>query len=249
MLRSRTSSAVSLALAACGLAPLASPAYAGPPFSTDDAAPVDAGALELIGFWQRTALATDEETTSGLDVTYGVTRDLQLTAVIPHHRISSGDRGFGDVEVGAKYRIIAEGATGHAPDIALAGTLRLPTADTGWGAGKLGGSVGIWTHKRLTNWSLFGGGNYVFNPGSGNRDYVMAGAGLTRRLSNQLTVGVEIYHQTPGIREGLATARVALGGTVALSDRVTLMGSYARGLYRPAQTGRHAVYLGVMVVP
>ena len=70
-------------LGAAGVVLLAAPAFAGPPFVTDDPQPTDFGHYEIYAFTAGTATRGDIGGTAGIDFNYGAAPDLQLTAVIP----------------------------------------------------------------------------------------------------------------------------------------------------------------------
>jgi predicted CXXCH cytochrome family protein len=50
--------------------------------------------------------------------------------------------------------------------------------------------------KDFGKWTTYGGGGYGFNPGPGNRDYWLVGWQLQRQITNKLTLGAELFHQT-----------------------------------------------------
>ena len=96
---------------------LSSPALAGPPFMTDDPVPVEEGHWEVYGFSAATHVAGDTGgILGGVEVNYGAAPNLQLHAIVPvafddpaHGRMQTG---FGDIELGAKYRLIDSGDDG-----------------------------------------------------------------------------------------------------------------------------------------
>ena len=71
--------------------------------------------------------------------------------------------------------------------------------------------------------SLFGGGGYTINPGSGNRDFWQAGIAATQDVSKQLSVGAEITRQGSDTIGDTAQTRAGVGAIVKLSDHYALL--------------------------
>ena len=104
------------ALAATWLTFTTGPAFAGPPFQTDDPEPVDLHHYEFYVATQQT-LTSDGRTGTlpHFEFNYGVAQDVQLHLIAPvaFSNPSGGthERGFGDTELGIKYRFLQEGDT------------------------------------------------------------------------------------------------------------------------------------------
>ena len=87
-----------------------SPAWAGPPYVTDDPEPTDNGHYEVYAFDAGTSAHDGIEGQAGIDCNYGGAENLQLTAVIlldyekPAHQGTIA--GFGNVELAVKYRFL-----------------------------------------------------------------------------------------------------------------------------------------------
>ncbi len=102
-------------LLAAVLAPAAvGPACAGPPFRTDDPEPVEYRHWEVYGFSTGTKTADDSAAIlPGVEVNYGAAPGLQLHVIVPLSIDSPNGGGVrygpGDVELGAKYRLIESG--------------------------------------------------------------------------------------------------------------------------------------------
>lgn len=176
---------------------------------------------------------------------------MQITAILPLHYLAANaapdELGLGDVELGIKHRIASQREGHWMPDIAVHPVVRLPTGSSAFGSGKLAGGASIWAQKDFAAWSLFGGGGYTINPGAGNRDFTLAGLALTRQIDDRLNIGGEVVHQGADTIGGSSAFRIGLGATYAISDKLSLLASAARGLRRPGETGRYTFYLGLMV--
>ena len=59
------------------------------------------------------------------------------------------------------------------------------------GAGHVTALLPVWAQKDFGPWSVFGGGGYAINPGTGNRNYWTGGVAFTRAVSQRLTLGLE----------------------------------------------------------
>src|SRR5215475_1848158 len=93
-------------LAALALACAAAPAFAGPPYLTDDPVPTDLGHWEIYGFGQGEGFDTALDADAGFDLNYGAVKGVQLTSTLPlsfSHDAAEGWRsGTGDIEIGIK---------------------------------------------------------------------------------------------------------------------------------------------------
>jgi hypothetical protein len=181
------------------LALISAPATAGPPYVTDDPEPTETGHWEIYGYTQGTRVGGETLGENGLDINYGGAKDLQLTVVVPfeYDADHSTRGGLGDLQLGAKYKFIHQDDKGWLPDVSFFPHVYLPTSTGYFGDGRTGWFLPLWAEKDIGKWSTFGGGGYTFNPGPGNRNYWLAGWAVTRKLTDKLTLGGEIYHQTP----------------------------------------------------
>ena len=62
---------------------------------------------------------------------------------------------------------------------------------------RLAAFLPIWLSKEINQWTVFGGGGYNINPGPERKNWWFTGVGVTRELTPEWTVGVEIFHTTP----------------------------------------------------
>ena len=205
----------------------ASPAYAGPPFSTDDPEPTEKGHWEIYGpLVDMEGVGSSFSGSVGVEINYGAADNLQLTLGLPtgfSHDRTGWQWGAGDVEVSAKYRIIDDKESGV--QVALFPGLSLPTGTNGQSAGKVTALLPIWVQKDSGNWSLFGGGGYAINPGAGNRDYWTGGIAVSRKMNDRLLIGVEADRQGPDQVDGRAKTSLGLGTIFNLNQKVRLLAS------------------------
>jgi hypothetical protein len=210
----------------------AGPAIAGPPFLSDDPQPTDTGHWEIYGFaaGARGPDGLDGET--GLDLSYGAAKDLQLTTVLPiafdnaRGLNASGLRaGPGDLELAAKYRFLHQAAGSWTPDASLFPRLFVPTADRRFGTGRASLLLPVWAQKDFGPWSIFGGGGYQFNPGPDQRNFWQGGVAVTRDVSKRLSVGMEVFGQADDTTQGGGFETVNFGLTYKLVEHWSLLAS------------------------
>jgi hypothetical protein len=212
-------------LAALVLAGAAAPAWAGPPYLTDDPAPTDTGHWEIYTFGQGEGRGSDFDGDAGLDLNYGPVKGVQLTATLPlsfSHEPASGWRsGTGDVELAVKYRFLDDEKNGISA--AVFPRAFLPTSGI-QSHEKTRLLLPLWLEKDFKGGtSVFGGGGYEFNPGAGNRDFWQAAVAVTHDLDKTLSVGAEIAWQQPDTAGGTDQTRAGVGAIVKLSEHYALL--------------------------
>jgi hypothetical protein len=236
-----------LALAvASGLLILGQPAAAGPPFVTDDPAPTDLGRWEIYGFARGADALGATAGEAGLDLNYGAYKDLQLTAVIPldFETGAAGHLGLGDVELAAKYRFLHQKDGTPTPDLAVFPRVFLPTSGS-HGSGRASLLLPIWAQKDFGQWSVFGGGGYDINPGPGQRNFWVSGLAIQRAVSDRLSLGAELYHQTPDAADAKPYTGLNLGLTYRVTDHWSLLGAAGPGLQNAREGGRYDFYVAL----
>ena len=177
------------------------PVFAGPPFLTDDPEPVE------YRHWEVYLAATFERTRSErtgsfpqVEVNYGLLPDLQVHLIAPtafiHPKGESSAYGYGDTEVGVKYRFIHE--TQYMPQVGTFPHVELPSGNSkeGLGNGKAQVFFPLWLQKSFGPWTTYGGGGYWYNPGPDNKNWTFIGWELQRDISEKLTLGAEIFYQS-----------------------------------------------------
>ena len=157
------------------------PSFAGPPYLTDDPAPTDMGHWEIYAFTAGEGHGSSLDEDLGFDLNYGPVKDVQLTATVPlslsHEPLDGWRGGSGDLELGVKYRFIKNESAGVSA--AVFPRVILPTAAHSPGE-KTRVLLPLWVQKDFKGGtSLFGGGGYELNPGTGNHNFWQAGIALT----------------------------------------------------------------------
>ncbi len=226
------------------------PAAAGPPFVTDDPEPVEDGHYEIniaaIGLTERSGAASPAPM---IDANWSAAPDLQLHVGLglAYAEADGGVRaGYGDTELGIKYRFLHQDPEGWLPDVAFYPNIELPTGDAarGLGAGHVQLLLPIWIEKDWDRWSSYGGGGFWSNHHGADRNNWFVGWVLLRQITDSLQLGGEIYRQTSEAEGQSGTTGFNLGGTLELNDSGHLLFSAGRGLDHPDQDDRLSFYLG-----
>ena len=229
---------------ALALAGAAAQALAGPPYVTDDPEPTDQGHWEIYGFANGVQLSGAAAGESGLDINYGAARDLQLTVVAPA-AYDRSDVGLGVVELAAKYKILHERDGSWTPSVAVFPRAFVPTARSRFAPTRLNLLLPVWIGKTLGDWSLFGGGGYQLNPGTGNRNFWTGGVALTRTLNDRLALGAEVYHHTRDAADAQPFTGVNLGAIYRLDTHWSLLGAGGPGVQNASREGRYDFYVAL----
>ena len=220
---------------------------AGPPYLTDDPEPVDLHHWETYLFaagqtvnGQRSGLAP------AFEANYGPFEDAQLQFQIPTAYVDGDDglrhRGYGDTQVGFKYRFVHE--SDFLPQIAIYPQIQAPTGrsedDLGSGHWRL--FLPLWLQKGFGEWTTYGGGGWMRNPGLGNRDYTVWGWLLQRELGEGYSIGAEVFHQGSTALGLAASTTWDLGFECAIATHLQLVGSGGE-IFQGAKGSQY--YLGI----
>jgi hypothetical protein len=226
-------------------------AVAAPPFRTDDPEPVEYQHWEIYGFATGTHKAGDSSgVLPGVEANYGAAPELQLHVAtsLAYDRTSGNNPkfGVGETELGAKYRFIQEDDDGWRPQIGVFPEIVVPTGDDrrGLGTGHTHAFLPVWLQKGFGDWTLDGGGGYWINPGPNNKDYWFAGVLLNRRITEQFTLGTEIFHQTADTEDGVDSSGFNFGGIYDLTDSDHFLLSLGRGIQNASATNQFSYYVG-----
>ncbi len=231
-------------------------ATAGPPFLTDDPAPVDYQHYEFYTFSMGTHVSGD---TSGVgpawEFNYGLIPNGQFHIIVPLAFDSPAGApsqfGYGDTELGFKYRFIDEDPNGLRPMVGVFPLLELPTGDQadGLGAGHVRAFFPVWVQKSFGDWTTYGGGGYWINHGGDtvDQDYWFFGWLLQKQVTKQLAIGGEIFHQTADTIGGKDSTGFNIGAVYDFDDHNHLLVSAGAGLQNASETNLYSWYLGYQI--
>jgi hypothetical protein len=77
--------------------------------------------------------------------------------------------------------------------------------------------------KNWDKWTLYGNVGFWWQTGAETRNYVYAGAVLEREINEQLTLGAELFGNSPKERGGRSDLAFNLGGTWKLSRHINVL--------------------------
>ena len=250
----RTAYLAVVAIASAALMPGA--ATAGPPFRTDDPEPVDYQHHEFYTFSTGTHVSGD---TSGAgpawEFNYGLIPNGQFHVIAPMGFDSPAGGpnqfGYGDTELGFKYRFIQEDDKGLRPMVGVFPLVEIPTGDQadGLGAGHARVYLPVWLQKSFGDWTTYGGGGYWINHGGGtdDQDYWFFGWLLQKQVTKNLAIGGEIFHQTADTIGGKDTTGFNIGAIYDFDDHNHLLISAGRALQNASETNLYSWYLGYQI--
>jgi hypothetical protein len=115
----------------------------------------------------------------------------------------------------------------------------------GFGSGHPQLFLPVWLQKDFGAWTAYGGGGYLINPGAGNKNHWFAGAVLLRKITDKLTVGVELFHQTSSARGTPDSTGYNVGGVYDISERIHILMSAGSGIQNSAATNGFSWYAGL----
>lgn len=209
--------------------------YAGPPYDTDDPEPVEFQHWE---FYLSSRPVHDDAGWNGTaphaEVNYGAVNNLQLHVIIPFaFNTPNGSKtnyGFGDVELGFKYRFVKETST--MPQIGIFPMVDIPTGNQNKGLGNGGAQIflPVWIQKSFGKWTTYGGTGYRINNSEGNKNSLYVGWLLQNQVKENLSIGAELYHITPQTVDGEAENRFNLGGVFDITENHHILFSAGRSL-------------------
>ena len=182
-------------------------AFSEPPFITDSPEPIDYRHYELYlySMLDKNNVGVEEPQLSSpaMELNWGALPNLHLHIIVPYAwslpSVAAAANGLGDIEVGAKYRVVQE--TNNRPQVGIYPVFDLPTgnANKNLGNGKLWMKLPIWIQKSWRKWKTTGGVGYAMNSAIymqiPMRNYPYGGWILQREINERLTLGVELYSQ------------------------------------------------------
>jgi len=202
-------------------------AQAGPPFVTDDPEPPPSGGWEInVPFILERTPGKTEMDAPLFDFNYGLP-DIQLKLEFPIkivHDDSDGTMaGAGDLLLGVKWRFL-----NNEPlqlQLGIYPQLLLPTGDHArdLGEGRTAFVLPLVAQKKWEKWTLYGNVGFWWQTAAETRNYVYAGAVLEREIDERLTLGVELFGNSPKDRRSRSDVAFNLGGTWKLSKHLNLL--------------------------
>ena len=227
------------------------PVLAGPPFITDDPEPVDYQHFEINTAMQATYI---KDGRSGawptIDANYGPMPGVQLhVGLFENFSKSAGQPfhyGVGDTELGAKIRFIDEDEEGWRPQVAVYPITSFPTgqASKALGSGHQRTILPVWVQKSWDDWTSYGGVGYWLNQHDDtDQNYWFFGWVLLRKISEEWTLGGELFHQTADTVGGKASSGFNFGGYYNFDETDHIIFTFGHGVQND-ENNRFSYYVG-----
>jgi len=202
--------------------------HAGPPFVTDDPEPVEYQHWEIyLAAQYKHDRDQNSSTLPHLEINYGVAPDMQIHLLAPLVYVKpegqSSQYGYGDTELGIKFRFIKE--TNYLPQVAIFPLIELPTGNENknLGNGRTQYFLPIWLQKSFGSWTTYGGGGYWINPGEGNKDWWQFGWQISRDINKFLNLGAEIFYKTASTNDSNDTTGYSVGTIINFTENHHLL--------------------------
>lgn len=222
--------------------------WAGPPFVTDDPEPAEYQHGEI---YVSSVTARNSSGTSGtlphLEFNYGLLPDVHVHLIVPFaYNKPSGESmkwGYGDTELGVKFRFVHE--TDTIPQIGTFPIVVLPSGDSSKGLGESGTRVliPIWLQKSFGPWTVYGGGGYWYNPGQDKKNYWQTGVAVMREISKTVSVGAELFDFTARVKGEKSETGFNIGSVINVTDDHHILFSAGRD-FRGTDKNKYTMYIG-----
>ena len=228
---------------------LAAPAWAGPPYITDDPEPTELKQFEIYLFAAGSDARDGTEAATGIDFNYGAAPDLQLTAVVPlAYENPLGERstsGLGNVELAAKYRFLHQDQVGW--DVAVFPRYIFHSASSDAGSQHSAIVLPVWVEKDWNSWSTFGGGGCVIQHGDDVKNFCLAGWAVTRTVLPPLQLGLELVYRSADAPGGSASTAMGAGLRYDIDEHYHFLASIGPTLTNAAETRRYSWYASLLL--
>jgi len=213
---------------------IASNAFAGPPFNTDDPVPVDFLHWEFyIASSYQFGKYDDNATLPHFEMNYGAVHDVQLHLLIgPGYVKVDGDHqyGFMTAEVGFKYRFINDETSNF--QVGIFPLLEIPTTskESIVGNNHLQTFLPVWIQKSWGKFTTYGGAGYWINSGENSKNSVFVGWQAQYDFTKTLSLGGEIYYESPDTKDGESDVAFKVGGFINLNEENHILFSIGHSL-------------------
>jgi hypothetical protein len=224
-------------------------ARAGPPFVTDDPEPPPPGGWEInVPFILERSPGKTEMDAPLVDFNYGLP-DVQLKLEFPIKILHDDDdgtaAGAGDLLLGVKWRFF-DNEESHL-QLGVYPQLLVATGDRarGLGEGRPAFVLPLVAQKNWDKWTLYGNVGYWWQTAAETRNYVYAGAVIEREINERLTLGAELFGNSPKELGSRSDVAFNLGGTWKLSKHVNLLFAGGRDIVGDTSA---MVYIGLQLL-
>ena len=179
------------------------------------------------------------------DLNYGlpnVQLKLEIPVEVVHEDHEGTAAGLGDLLLGVKWRFFEDEKSQI--QVGVYPQALLPTGDhrRGLGDARPAYVLPLLAQKSCAKWTLYGNAGYWWQTAAGTRDYWYSGAVLEREINERLSLGAELFGNTPKERGGRADVAFNVGGTWKLSRHVNMLFAAGRDIVGDKSA---MIYLGL----
>jgi hypothetical protein len=212
---------------ALGLLLTISSVQAGPPFVTDDPEPPPPGGWEInVPFIIERSSGKTEMDAPLFDLNYGVPSvqlKLEFPISIVHEDGSGTSAGAGDLLLGVKWRFY-NNEKSHV-QLGIYPQVLVPTGDPArdLGEGRTAFVFPLLAQQNWDKWTLYGNVGFWWQTATEEQNYIYAGAVLEREFNERLTLGVELFGNSPKERGSRSDVAFHVGGTWKLTEHLNLL--------------------------
>ncbi len=208
--------------------------FAGPPFNTDDPAPVPYHHWE---YYISSINVHQANSWSGtlphFEVNFGLFHNMQVHLLLPLNYTSMQNQtmrfGYANTEVGVKYCFISE--TDNRPQIGTFPIALIPTVkNDNFSDAKAKVFIPVWLQKSFDKLTTYGGIGYWINSGTGNKNSVFAGWEVQYDFSPIVTLGSELYYQSADAVDSKSVVALNVGGSINPSEKFHFIFSVGHSL-------------------
>jgi len=208
------------------------------PLNTDDAATLDKGAFSVSAGGVVTKMkGGDKETDLNLDLGYGLTDSLEITADFPlvfsNPENGLGEEGVGDISLRPELQIFKEG---DYPSLSVAGTVKFDNGDVkkGLGSGETDYSLSLQTTKKMESLIFhFNLGHTFIGEAKGENldNVIFYNFGSEYELSEQFVLVGELIGETNSDPTAIDDPlEVLIGAVYNTPTRFTFFSGFGGGL-------------------
>ncbi len=99
----------------------------------------------------------------------------------------------------------------------------------------------MWIQKSAGKWTTYGGAGYWINSAEGSKNWLFLGWQVQNQVTENLSIGTELYHTTPQETGGESETRFNLGVVYDINENNHLLFSAGRGIQGPVKA---QIYIG-----
>lgn len=236
---------IKLYIVFCCIIIIAHVSFAGPPFTTDDPQPVDFLHWEFyIASSYQFGKYNDNATLPHIEVNYGAMPDVQihlLTGMGYVKEDANHQYGFMTAEFGVKYRFINDD---NGFQVGIFPLIEIPTTskESLVGNYNLQTFLPVWIQKSWGKFTTYGGAGYLINPGPNNKNSIFAGWECQYDFSKTISLGGEVYYQSPETNDGSNDFSFKVGGYINLTEENHILFSIGRSFNNPDNVSGYLGY-------